>query len=47
MSFIDAHNENPIPYGWVKSTEEILESIRKFCLKANELCTGENDCCEL
>ena len=37
MSFIDAHNENPRPYKWVKSADEILASVRRFFLKANEL----------
>ncbi len=37
MSFIDAHNEKPKPYKWVKSADEILASVRRFCLKANEL----------
>ena len=36
MSFIDAHNENPKPYKWVKSADEILASVRRFCLKMNE-----------
>ena len=37
MSFIDAHNEKPKPYKWVKSADEILASVRRFCLKANKL----------
>ena len=41
MSFIDAHNEKPKPYKWVKSADEILASVRRFCLKANAL--GESE----
>ena len=41
MSFIDAHNEKPKPYKWIKSADEILASVRGFCLKANELGVGE------
>ena len=41
MSFIDAHNDKPKPYRWVKSADEILASVRRFCLKANEL--GESE----
>ena len=37
MSFIDPHNEKPKPYKWVKSADETLASVRRFCLRANEL----------
>lgn len=33
MAFIDAHNENPKPYKWVKPADEILASVKRFCLK--------------
>ena len=29
-AFIDAHNENPKPYKWVKSADQILASVRRF-----------------
>jgi transposase len=32
-AFIDAHNENPKPYKWVKSADEILASVKRFCQK--------------
>lgn len=35
MAFIDAHNENPKPYKWVKPADEILASVKRFCLKAS------------
>ena len=41
MSFIDAHNEKPKPNKWVKSADEILASVRRFCLKANQLGVNE------
>ena len=41
-SFIDAHNENPRPCKWVKSADEILASVRRFCLKMNEPGASEN-----
>ena len=41
MSFIDAHNEKPKPYKWVKSADEILASVKRFCLKANALGVSE------
>jgi transposase len=30
-SFIERHNENPKPYRWTKSADEILASVRRFC----------------
>jgi transposase len=39
-SFIKQHNENPKPYKWVKSADEILASVKRFCRRAeNTLCT--------
>jgi len=32
-AFIQAHNENPKPYKWVKSADEILASVKRFCQK--------------
>ena len=40
--FIDAHNENPKPYKWVKSADEILASVKRFRQKAQQ-----NLCAEL
>jgi transposase len=31
--FIDCHNQNPKPFKWVKSADEILASVKRFCLK--------------
>lgn len=41
-AFIDAHNENPKPYRWAKSADEILASVKRFCQK-----TQQNPCAEL
>ncbi|MCI1757168.1 MAG: IS630 family transposase [Sphingobium sp.] len=32
-AFIAAHNEKPKPYKWVKSADDILASVRRFCQK--------------
>src|SRR3546814_4376777 len=32
-AFIAAHNENPKPYKWVKSADEILAAVKRFCQK--------------
>ncbi|MEQ8451232.1 MAG: IS630 family transposase, partial [Nitratireductor sp.] len=33
VAFIKAHNENPKPYKWTKSADEILASVKRFCQK--------------
>ncbi len=33
VAFIKAHNENPKPYKWVKSADEILAAVKRFCQK--------------
>jgi transposase len=40
-SFIKAHNENPKPYRWVKSADEILASVKRFCQKTETTLCGE------
>ncbi len=32
--FLDAHNEDPKPYKWTKSADQILDSLRRYCEKA-------------
>lgn len=32
--FLDAHNEDPKPYKWTKSADQILGSLRRYCEKA-------------
>lgn len=33
VAFINTHNENPKPYKWVKSADEILAAVKRFCQK--------------
>lgn len=40
-TFIDRHNENPRPFRWVKSADEILAAVKRFCHKANTALCGE------
>jgi transposase len=40
-SFIELHNENPKPYKWTKSADEILSSVKRFCQKAEQTLCGE------
>jgi hypothetical protein len=30
-AFIEAHNQSPKPYTWVKTADEILASVKRFC----------------
>lgn len=32
-SYLKAHNQRPKPFSWVKSADEILASIERFCLR--------------
>ena len=34
--FIGVHNEDPTPYVWTKSADQIFESLRRYCEAANE-----------
>ena len=40
-AFIERHNENPKPYRWTKSADEILSSVKRFCQKARQTLCGE------
>ena len=35
--FIDARNSDPEPFNWTKSADDILASIRRFCLATNQI----------
>ena len=35
-TFIDRHNENPKPFKWVKSADQILASVKRFCQKTQK-----------
>jgi transposase len=36
-AFIDHHNEQPKPFKWVKSADDILASIQRFCQQQNQI----------
>jgi transposase len=40
-AFIERHNENPKPYRWTKSPDEILASIKRFCQKTERTLCSE------
>lgn len=39
--FIKRHNENPQPYRWTKSADDILASVKRFYRKAEQALCGE------
>jgi len=39
--FIEAHNEDPAPFNWTKTADEILESLRRYCSDTLELHAAE------
>jgi transposase len=40
-AFIERHNENPRPYRWTKSADDILSSVKRFCQKAEQTLCSE------
>jgi transposase len=41
MKFVERHNENPKPFKWTKSADEILASVKRFCHKTDQTLCGE------
>lgn len=42
-AFIETHNENPTPYKWVKSANQILASVKRFCQKTMNRTSDSGD----
>lgn len=42
-AFIVAHNEKPRPYKWVKSADDILASVKRFCQKTMRRTSDSGD----
>jgi transposase len=40
-TFIDRHNENPKPFKWIKSADQILVSVKRFCQKTQQTLCAE------
>ena len=40
-TFIERHNENPKPYRWIKSADDILASVKRFCQKTEQTLCSE------
>jgi len=41
LTFIKHHNENPKPFKWTKSADEILASVKRFCHRVDQTLCGE------
>ena len=35
--FLSVHNDDPKPFKWTKSADQILNSLRRYCEKANAI----------
>src|SRR6187399_1036486 len=40
-ALIDRHNQNPKPFQWTKSADQILASVKRFCHKTQQTLCGE------
>ncbi|MFQ5765778.1 MAG: IS630 family transposase [Rhodospirillales bacterium] len=36
LAYIETRNENPKPFKWVRSADDILEAVRRFCLRTTQ-----------
>ena len=41
MKFVESHNENPKPFKWTKSADEILASVKRFCHRVDQTLCAE------
>ena len=35
-AFIEKHNEDPKPFRWTKSADDILAAVKRFCLRVEQ-----------
>ena len=35
-AFIEQHNEDPKPFKWTKSADDILAAVKRFCLRIDQ-----------
>ena len=40
-AFIEKHNEDPKPFGWTKSVDDILAAVKRFCLRVDQILCHE------
>jgi hypothetical protein len=37
LAYVDAHNERDTPFKWVKTADEILDNMRRFGLRVQQV----------
>ena len=37
LAYVDAHNENGKPFSWTKTADEILDKMRRFGLRTQQV----------
>jgi hypothetical protein len=45
-AYIDAINKDPKPFVWTKSADDILATIKRFCLKTLEIASAQIEIAE-
>jgi len=35
-AFIETHNENPKPFKWTRSADDILAAVKRFCFQVEQ-----------
>jgi hypothetical protein len=45
-AYIDAINTDPKPFVWTKSADDILATIKRFCLKTLEIASAQIEIAE-
>ena len=35
-AFIDKHNDDPKPFKWTKSADDILAAVKRYCLRVEQ-----------
>ncbi|MBV1825907.1 IS630 family transposase, partial [Komagataeibacter sp. NFXK3] len=36
-AFIAVHNEQPKPFKWTRSADDILQAVKRFCLRTTKI----------
>ncbi len=42
LDYIEIRNEDPKPFTWVRSADEILDAVKRFCLKTSPVNDNAN-----
>ena len=42
LDYIEIRNEDPKPFTWVRTADEILDAVKRFCLKTSPVNDNAN-----